>query len=90
MPKFANTDIDIDDIGIEYNTARVIKARNSFIRECVGNGAKYIGRVDKNVIPEKGLNKLLKHITGKEIWIEYFLFDVGGMPAFKQWRLVDT
>ena len=90
MPKFANTNVDIDDIGIEYNTARVIKARNSFIRECVEKGAKYIGRVDKNDIREDDLKQLAKHITGKEIWIEYFLLEINNLPIVQQWRLVDS
>ena len=75
MVKFGNVDVDISDIGIEYNTLRVIKSRNSFIREWIEKGAKFIGKVDKDDIKEDGLKRMTKNITGDELWIEYFLFE---------------
>jgi hypothetical protein len=90
MSKFANTDIDIADIGVEYNTARVIKARNTYIRQCVDKGAKFIGRVRKEDIREDDLKRMDKYITGKEIWIEYFAFEINGIPIVNQWRFTGS
>ena len=87
MVKFGNVDVDISDIGIEYNTLRVIKSRNSFIREWIEKGAKFIGKVDKDDIKEDGLKRMTKNITGDELWIEYFLFEIKSIPTIVQFRL---
>ena len=68
-------------------TQSTVEARNSFIRQVLETGGKYLGRVDKDELPEDSLKFYESRLTGKEILIEYHLFEINNIPVLNQWRL---
>ena len=76
----------------DFTPEDIINARNDFIRTCLNKGMKYIRRIDRDDISEASLNFYTKRITGKEILIEYHLFESPKslIPIVQQWRLVDN
>ena len=74
------------------NQEDIINARNDFIRTFTNKGFRYLRRIDRDNIPETGLKRFAKHITGNETLIEYHLFESPKslIPIVQQWRLVDN
>ena len=70
--------------------SHIINARNAFIRQFLDQGAKYLGRLDKEDVSEEGLKFYATRITGKELLIEYHIFEINELPAVMQWRLVSN
>ena len=90
MVKIGNHNINLNDICFEHNTLQIIKARNSFMRTFLEQGAKYIGQLDKKDLTEDDLTHVAKNITGEEIWLEYHMFKMNGLPLIGQFRYTGT
>jgi hypothetical protein len=71
-------------------TSDTVKARNSFIRQVLEAGGKYLGRVDRADIPKDGLKFYKSRLTGRESLIEYHMFEINELPVLHQFRYVDA
>ena len=76
----------------DFTSQDIINARNDFIRIHLKNGLSYKGRIDRDDMSEVALKFWASRITGKEILIEYHLFEAPKslLPIVHQWRLVDN
>ena len=72
------------------STPNVIADRNRFMRHFLNQGAKYLGKVDRSHFDEGTLENMDKCKTGRELDVEYHLFDVNGLPIVQQFRIVDN
>ena len=57
-----------------------------FVQQCV----KYVGLLTREDIEPKALDIMDKLLKGTETVVEYFAFEVEGLPTVIQWRLIPT
>ena len=76
----------------DFTSQDIINARNDFIRTHLKKGIRYKGRIDRDDMSEAGLKFWASRITGKEILIEYHLFEAPKslLPIVYQWRFVNN
>ena len=64
--------------------------RAHYIDMFVQQGFKYIGPLTREDIEPKALDIMDKLLKGTETVVEYFAFEVEGLPTVIQWRLIPT
>ena len=73
-----------------FNSPHVIESRNAMVREYLKQGAKYLGKVGVESVCEEGLKFMVQRRTGREVEIEYHMFELNELPIIAQFRIVEN